>query len=77
MLPTEISHDYEQLPLEAKQQVVDFIEFLKSKYPKTSELDITEIPSKKLSSTFGSIHVTRSVSLEEMDEAIAEGASRL
>lgn len=76
MLPIEISHDYEQLPLEARQQVIDFIEFLKSKYPRSSELDITEKPSKKFSA-FGSIHVTRSVSLEEMDEAIAEGASRL
>nr|CAA6829044.1 MAG: Unknown protein [uncultured Thiotrichaceae bacterium] len=76
MLPAETLNDYEHLPKEAKQQVVDFIEFMKSKY-KTTSTPVSSDSQLASKGSFHSIHVTRSVSLEEMDEAIADGASRL
>lgn len=73
MLPAKALEDYEQLPAEAKRQVIDFIEFMKWRY-------LREQKSKAIASiegSFGLLKTNRSVSLEEMEEAIARQGSRL
>lgn len=75
MLPTKALQTYETLPDEAQQQVIDFIEFMKSKH-KAKQAKVATKDKQKTKGSFQSIHVTRSVSLEEMDDAIAKGAIR-
>lgn len=75
MLPAQALEDYKQLPNEAQQQVLEFIEFMKFKYQPNPRRPAANVPLSK--GAFGSIHVTRSVSLEEMEDAIAQQGSRL
>jgi len=75
MQSADILDDYEQLPHEAKQQVADFIAFMKSKH----QVGNKQKPkiSNSTAGSFGSIHVTRSATLEEMDAAIMQEGGRL
>lgn len=76
MLPAKALEDYEQLPDEARKQVIDFIGFMKLRYG--SEKKLSPHPdSHSGKGSFGTIHVERSVSLEDMEEAIAREGSRL
>jgi hypothetical protein len=70
MLPATILQDIEQLPPAAQSQVIDFIEFMKSRYP----VEQTNAQSS-VEQSFGAIHVKRRVSLEQMDEAIKQGGA--
>lgn len=70
MLPTETLQHYESLPNEAKLQVIDFIEFMRSRY----QAKQSPSPINSIESSFGLITAKHSVTLEEMDQAIkAEG----
>jgi imidazolonepropionase-like amidohydrolase len=72
MLPPAILEDFNALPPDAKQQVLDFIAFIKQRYP---------TPVKKThlrkDSSFGAIKAKRRVTLEQMDEAIRTGGGSL
>lgn len=68
MLPASILQDIEQLPPAAQSQVIDFIEFMKSRYP----VEQTDVQSS-VEQSFGAIHVKKRVTLEHMDEAIKQG----
>ena len=73
MLPAKALENYEQLPAEAKQQVIDFIEFIKERYPQGQKnKTITSIED-----SFGLLKTDRSVSLEEIDEAIKKQGGTL
>lgn len=72
MLPHIVLKDFEELPIDAQQQVIDFIAFIKERY-KNRKSSYSQI---KTESSFGSIKVKKRVSLEKMDAAIREkGAS--
>ena len=62
--------ELEALPPEAQSQVIDFIAFIKARYKKKQAKKREE----KDDFGFGSIKVTKSISLDEMDKAIAQGA---
>jgi hypothetical protein len=69
MLPLTVLQDIEQLPPAAQSQVIDFIEFLKSRYAASASA------APAIEQTFGVIHVQKRVSLEQMDEAIRQGGA--
>lgn len=76
MLPAEILQSYDELPNEAQRQVLDFIAFMRSRY-KTGADSGLSADEQRAEGSFNSICVPHSVSLEEMDDAIVQGASRL
>jgi hypothetical protein len=66
------------LPLERQRQVLDFAKFLALKANETHEVDIqtTALPSIDVRQLSGMLHQPRTtVSLEEMERAIAQGSS--
>lgn len=69
MLPSTVLQDIEQLPPAAQSQIIDFIEFLKTRYPASPSV------TQPIEQTFGVIHVQKRVSLEQMDEAIRQGGA--
>ena len=69
MLPSTVLHDIEQLPPVAQSQLIDFVEFLKSRYR------VAPSSVQAVEQTFGVIHVQKSVSIEQMDEAIRQGGT--
>lgn len=72
MLPPTAVQDFDALPPHAKQQVLDFIAFIKSRYqPTTKKTGLTP------DSSFGAIKVKRRVSLEQMEQAIRKAGSTL
>jgi hypothetical protein len=73
MLPRATLRDFEELPIDAQQQIIDFIAFIKERYKnrKSSHLQT------KTESSFGSIKVKKRVSLEQMDAAIRQKGARL
>lgn len=75
MLLIQTLKDYEALPEEAQQQVANFIEFMKYKH-EAKKVRVLPKNRQKTKDSFQTIHVTHSVSPEEMDEAIAKGAIR-
>jgi len=72
MIPSSILHDIETLPPEAQSQVVDFIHLIKSRYKKKADKYESE---EDLG--FGLHKVTKNISLEDMDKAIAQRACEL
>lgn len=72
MLPPASLDDFNALPPDAKQQVLDFIAFIKQRYQ-------TSVKKTHLrnDSSFGAIKAKRRVTLEQMDEAVREGGSAL
>lgn len=66
MIPNALQQDFEVLPPEAKQQVVDFVAFMKARYAK----DGKAAEKDSIESSFGIIKVDRAVTLEQMDEAV-------
>ena len=71
MIPNAIIKDFEALPIDAQQQIIDFIEFIKIRYQTRKTTQTTT-----LDHSFGSIKVKKRVSLAQMDEAIRlKGAS--
>lgn len=72
MIPTEVLQDYESLPSEAQQQVIDFIAFMKSRYQKPTPVDET----LSIEGSFGLLKANRTITFEEMDRAINISDSR-
>ena len=70
MTLASVLQELEALPPEAQSQVIDFIAFIKARYKKKQAKKREE----KDDFGFGSIKVTKSISLDEMDKAIAQGA---
>ena len=70
MTLTSVLQELEALPPEAQSQVIDFIAFIKARYKKKQ----AEKTEAKDDFGFGSIKVAKSISLDEMDKAIAQGA---
>ncbi len=70
MTLASVLQELEALPPEAQSQVIDFIAFIKARYKKKQAKKREE----KDDLGFGSIKVTKSISLDEMDKAIAQGA---
>ncbi|UOG90947.1 MAG: DUF2281 domain-containing protein [Candidatus Thiothrix sulfatifontis] len=68
MIPNAVLQDFETLPSDAQQQVIDFIDFIKERY----QARATKQPQRTLESSFGSINVKKKVTLEQMDEAIRQ-----
>lgn len=68
MLLANTLQDIEKLPPEAQNQLVNFIEFLKFRYGKQTLNE--EVMADDAS--FGAIHVSKRVSLAQMEEAIAQ-----
>ncbi len=68
MIPNAVLQDFETLPLDAQQQVIDFIAFIKARY----QARVKKQPQSTLESSFGSIKVKKKVTLEQMDEAIRQ-----
>ncbi|MBK8452379.1 MAG: hypothetical protein WAQ53_16140 [Thiofilum sp.] len=66
-----ILNDFETLPPDAQQQVIDFIAFIKSRYQTRK----TVVQQPNAESSFGVIKVKKKVSLEQMDEAIRKGGT--
>ena len=71
MIPNAVLRDFETLPLDGQQQVIDLMAFLKSRY----QLRKATQPQNTLESSFGSVKVKRKVTLEQMNEAIGRGAA--
>ena len=73
MLPTHVIEDYEALPPEAQQQVIDFVAFMKSRYHslKQGMLDA------EIEDSFGILVARKSVTLEEMDKVIRQRGADL
>ncbi|QLQ32158.1 MAG: hypothetical protein HZT40_11830 [Candidatus Thiothrix singaporensis] len=65
--------DFETLPPDAQQQVIDFIAFIKLRYP--SRKDAPDKPD--VGRSFGAIKVKKRVTLEQMDEAIRQRGGEL
>ena len=68
MIPNAVLRDFETLPLDAQQQIIDFIAFIKSRY----QTRVTKQAPITTESSFGSIKVKKRISLEQMDEAIRQ-----
>lgn len=68
MIPNAVLKDFESLPIDAQQQVIDFIAFIKTRYQMRKSNPPQNIPE----SSFGSIKVKKKVTLEQMDEAIRQ-----
>jgi hypothetical protein len=68
MMSNALLKDFETLPLDAQQQVIDFIAFIKSRYQARKSSLSRNTPE----SSFGSIKVRKKVTLEQMDEAIRQ-----
>lgn len=66
-----VLHSLEQLSPDAQQQVLDFIEFIKIRQTATPA---NTVPTGY---GFGTIRVTKQVSLQQMDEAIEQGVQLL
>ena len=73
MIPNAVLRDFETLPLDAQQQIIDFIAFIKSRY----QTRIAKQPPITTESSFGSIKVKKKISLEQMDEAIRQRGAAL
>lgn len=73
MIPITVQRDFETLPLDAQQQIIDFIAFIKSRY----QTQVTKQATITTESSFGSIKVKKRVSLEQMDEAIRQRGAAL
>jgi hypothetical protein len=73
MIPNAVLQDFETLPSDAQQQVIDFIAFIKARY----QTRVTKQPQSTLESSFGSIKVKKKVTLEQMDEAIRQRGAAL
>ena len=73
MIPNAVLQDFETLPSDAQQQVIDFIDFIKARY----QARVTKQSQSTLESSFGSIKVKKNVTLEQMDEAIRQRGATL
>ncbi|MFI0397509.1 MAG: hypothetical protein ACH34X_00400 [Thiolinea sp.] len=73
MIPNAVLKDFESLPVDAQQQVIDFIAFIKSRYQLRKSSQAQNTPE----SSFGSIKVKKKVTLEQMDEAIRQKGAEL
>ena len=73
MIPNAVLKDFESLPIDAQQQVIDFIAFIKSRY----QMRKSSQPQNTPESSFGSIKVKKKVTLEQMDEAIRQKGAEL
>lgn len=73
MIPNAVLKDFESLPIDAQQQVIDFIAFIKMRY----QMRISNQPQHTPESSFGSIKVKKKVTLEQMDEAIRQRGAEL
>ncbi|MDX9988729.1 hypothetical protein [Thiothrix unzii] len=73
MIPNAVLQDFETLPLDAQQQVIDFIDFIKARY----QARVTKQSQSTLESSFGSIKVKKKVTLEQMDETIRQRGATL
>ena len=62
MIPNAIIKDFEALPVDAQQQIIDFIAFIKTRYQTRKNIQPTA-----LEHSFGSIKVKKLVSLAQMD----------
>ena len=62
MIPNAIIKDFEALPVDAQQQIIDFIAFIKTRYQTRKNIQPTA-----LEHSFGSIEVKKRVSLAQMD----------
>lgn len=73
MIPNAVLKDFESLPVDAQQQIIDFIAYIKSRYQtrKSSQ------PQNTPESLFGSIKVKKKVSLEQMDKAVRQRGAEL
>lgn len=69
MTVEEMIRDVNSLPMQAQQQVADFIDFIKLKYPKnesaTSEKKLT------IEDSFGMFSVDKAITDEDIDNAVA------
>ena len=74
MLPAHLIEDYNALPPEAQKQVVDFVAFMKNRYLciKTGLLE-----SDEKEDSFGILTARKSVTIEEMDQAIQQRGANL
>lgn len=63
--------DFETLPPDAQQQVIDFIAFIKLRYQARKSIN----NGLEAASAFGAIKVKKSVSLDGMEQAIQQKGS--
>jgi hypothetical protein len=75
MIPVSLQDDFEVLPPEAKQQVVDFVAFMKERYARESESK--SVDKADIESSFGIVKVNKHVTLEQMDEAVSRMGGEL
>jgi len=73
MILSNTLQDIEQLPPEAQSQLIDFVEFLKFRYRKNPTNDVSVVDD----TSFGAIHVSKRVSLTQMEDAIAQQGTAL
>ncbi len=73
MIPATVQQDFDMLPPDAQQQIIDFIQYIKCIHQKKQS--ITE--EQKAEKSFGMIKVRKKVTLEQMDSAIERAGASL
>lgn len=65
----EMIKDVNSLPLQAQQQVADFIDFIKQKYPEVDALP-KKNPNLSVEDSFGMYSVDTAITLEDIQQAM-------